>query len=84
MVSLRSRPIAGRREAFDATLALMWRPLLLHEIPGGDLRIFNTVDGSATSFPRNADAIARGEEFEFKLDTPLNHVIGTSCHIRLM
>jgi hypothetical protein len=61
----------------------MWRSLMLHEIPGGDLRNFNAVDGSPTSFPWNADAIGPGEEFEFTLNTPVNDVIGISCHIRL-
>jgi hypothetical protein len=61
----------------------VWRSLLLHEIPSGDLRNFSAVDGAATSFPWNADAIGPGEEFEFTLGTPVSNVIGISLHIRL-
>lgn len=61
----------------------MWRSLLLHEITGGDLRNFRAVEGVPTSFPLNADAIGRGEEFAFALDRPLDEIIGFSCHISL-
>src|SRR5687768_9100715 len=63
----------------------MWRSLLLHEIPGGDLRNYGALPGSvsAGSLLLNPDAIGPGQEFEYTFDDPLTEVIGISLRVRL-
>jgi hypothetical protein len=63
----------------------VWKSLLLHEMPNGDLRNYSAVPGlvSTGSFQLNPDAIAPGQEFEFTLETPQSEVVGVSFRVRL-
>ncbi len=61
----------------------MWRSVLLHEFPNGDVRNFSAIEGSATVIPQDVDAIGPDDVFEYTLNSPLHDVIGLSCRVRV-